>query len=468
VFSTFAALGVSDGDFLAMAAAQAILGGLVLVLAAVFRLGFLADFLSQPVLAGFVGGLALDILLSQIAKMLGIGLGDGGFFAEAVRLIGELSQLHPASVLIGACSLALLLVGNAIERRIPWALVVLVGATIATSVWSLDDHGVAVLGPVESGLPVLEIPRLHWSQWVALLPSAVALAMITLSEGLLISRAYAERHGYAVNLDRDLLAFGAANVTAGFSASFTIGSSTSRSAAMDQAGSRTQLPSIVLAVGTLVLLLFGTSLLELVPLPAIGAVVAVAVLRLIGVREFVSLWRLSRSEFLIGALCLFGVLIIGPLQGLIIAFLFSAINVTRRAANPPIDVLADGADPGGSLLDHADEGSETAPGVVVLRVAAPIFFANAAAVAARIRTAALVMRRAGGYLVLDMEAVTDIDVTGAQGLRASLERLRDDGLGIAYTRLRPDLRARLDSFGLMSEAVEFPTNRAAVTELARR
>jgi MFS superfamily sulfate permease-like transporter len=237
---------------------------------------------------------------------------------------------------------------------------------------------------------------------------------------------------------------------------------------MDQAGSRTQLPSIVLAVGTLVLLLFGTSLLELVPLPAIGAVVAVAVLRLIGVREFVSLWRLSRSEFLIGALCLFGVLIIGPLQGLIIAFLFSAINVTRRAANPPIDVLADGADPGGSLLDHADEGSETAPGVVVLRVAAPIFFANAAAVAARIRTAALVMRRAGGYLVLDMEAVTDIDVTGAQGLRASLERLRDDGLGIAYTRLRPDLRARLDSFGLMSEAVEFPTNRAAVTELARR
>jgi MFS superfamily sulfate permease-like transporter len=124
VFSTFAALGVSDGDFLAMAAAQAILGGLVLVLAAVFRLGFLADFLSQPVLAGFVGGLALDILLSQIAKMLGIGLGDGGFFAEAVRLIGELSQLHPASVLIGACSLALLLVGNAIERCGRWTTTV--------------------------------------------------------------------------------------------------------------------------------------------------------------------------------------------------------------------------------------------------------------------------------------------------------------------------------------------------------
>lgn len=466
VFSSLTTLGASGGDLATMAAAQAILGGIVLLLAAAFRLGFLANFLSAPVLVGFVGGLALEILLSQTMKILGVAVEGEGFFVEAIELLLALPELHPVSALIGTISIAVLLIGARFARRVPWALVVLVAATVTSAVWSLDGRGVAVLGVVDSGFPVLDVPRLRFSQWVSLLPSAIALAMITLSEGLLVSRRYARRRGYPVDPDRDLLAFGAANVAAGLSASFTVGASTSRTAAMDQAGARSQLPGIVLAVGALGLLLFGTELLEPVPLSAIGAVVVVAVLRLLGVSELHALWTRSRAEFAIAAACMLGVLVIGPLQGLLIAVVLSTIDVTRRAAAPRIDVLKGDSDPQASLLVPSPSGAGTAPGVTVLRIAAPIFFANASAVSARLRAAGADLRADGGALVLDLEAVTDVDVTGAEELRGAIDDLRELGVAVAYSRVRPTLRDRLVSLDLMDDVAEFPTNRAAVAQLA--
>ena len=203
------------------------------------------------------------------------------------------------SLLISAASVVVLVFGRRIVAAVPWALVVLVVATVVVVLAHADDAGVSVLGPVPAGPPQLTWPVLDWSLWLALVPSAIALTLVTTGEGLLVSRSYGERRGYPTDPNRDLFAFGVANIAAGASASFSIGSSTSRTAAMDQAGSRTQLPSLVLAVGTLLLLLFGTALLQEIPSPAIGAIVAVAIVPLLGIREFRGLWRKDRYLSLI-------------------------------------------------------------------------------------------------------------------------------------------------------------------------
>ncbi|MBV0895430.1 SulP family inorganic anion transporter [Microbacterium sp. NC79] len=466
VFSSLVGLGAAGENFAAMAAAQAILSGLMLAAFSFLKLGFLANFLSKPILIGFVGGLALEILVSQLAKMLGIRLDAAAeFFEKVAELFGALGSLNVFSLVISAASIGVLLIGRRLAPLIPWALVVLVAATAATVLWGLESKGVAVLGEVPAGPPQFALPMLDWSVWVALIPSALALTLVTVAEGLLVSRAYGEKHGYPVNPDQDLLAFGAANVAAGLSSSFAVGSSTSRSAAMDQAGSRTQVPSLVLAAGTLLLLLFGTALLAQIPSPAIGAVVAVAVFKLLGLMEFGDLWRQSRFEFAIGVVCFVGVLAFGPLGGLFLAFVLSLINLARRAANPATDVLQGSDDPQASLLDSAQPTTLTAPGVLVLRFAAPVFFANGTILADRITGSVHDAAGEVRALVLDAEAITDIDVTGAEALGGAKAWLAARGITLAYSRVRPELRQRLVHFGLMDPAQEYATNRAAVAAL---
>ncbi|WP_295127129.1 SulP family inorganic anion transporter [uncultured Leifsonia sp.] len=255
----------------------------------------------------------------------------------------------------------------------------------------------------------------------------------------------------------------ASNIGAGVTGGFTVGSSTSRTAAMGQAGSRTQLPSLVTAVGTLLLLIFGTALLEHIPSPAIGAIVAVAVLPLLGIPDFVRLWRLDRFEFAIGAACFLGSLFVGPIAGIVIAFVLAVINVTRRAANPPIDTLAADGDPDHSPLEAAPSGRPTAPGVVVVRLAAPLFFANATVFERAIERA--VSEGPIRHLVLDMEAVTDIDVTGAESWTTIQSFLATHQVDLSLTRVRPGVQDRLTQLGLLTNVRILPTNREALSAL---
>lgn len=462
VFSSLVGLGVAPEDMVMMAGAQAIVCGIVLAAASFFRLGFLANFLSQPILVGFVAGLAVEVLLSQVRKMLGIARGEAdGFFSELWELITRLPSLSVVSTLLSVIAVVLLVVGRRFVPMVPGALIVLIAATAVTAAWSLQDAGLDVLGAVEAGPPQFAFPMLSIEQWLSLVPSALALALVTMAEGVLVSKSYGQQRGYTVNPDRDLLAFGAANVASGLSMSFSVGSSTSRTAAMDQSGSRTQLPSVILAAGTLLLLLFGTDLLAQIPSPVIGAIVAVAVIKLLGVAEMRELARLSRYEFIIAVVCLLGVLTLGPLKGLFLAFLLSLINLARRAASPDIDVLTVGADIDAPRA-HGEPAVTRAQRCVVIRFAGPVFFANGSTFADRVMEIA---REAGDGLevvIFDAEGISDVDVTGAEAFRRVQQDLRDGGLAIAFARLRPALRERFERFGLMEGAAEFHTNRQAV------
>lgn len=461
-----------SADYATLAMAQAIICGILFLLLAVLKLGFLANFLSKPILVGFVGGLALDILVSQVAKMLGVTIDSGGEFVDkVVGLVTGLGTTNLVSLAISVVSVAILLLGRRFLPVVPWALVVLVIATIVVVIADLDDQaGVDVLGEVPAGPPALTWPVIDWSMWLVLIPSAIALTLVTTAEGLLVSRSYGEKRGYPTNPNRDLFAFGLGNIAAGASASFSVGSSTSRTAAMDQAGSRTQLPSLVLAVGTLLLLLFGTALLADIPSPAIGAIVGVAILPLLGIRDFVRLWRQDRFEFVVGAACFLVTLFIGAIPGILVSFVLALINLAKRAANPAIDVLEAGGEPTDSLLDEAPSGAVTAPGVIVIRLAAPLFFANGTVFDDAVKRAVTAAEAGGNgpvrHLVVDMEAVTDVDVTGAESFDALLAWLDRRGVALAFSRVRPAARRRLVELGLLGDRSVYETNRAAITALA--
>jgi len=471
VASSIGGLAVAgSADYATLAMAQAIICGILFLLLAVFRLGFLANFLSKPILVGFVAGLALDIMVSQIAKMLGVTIDSGGEFAEkVVGLVVGLGTLNGWSALISAGALLVLLGGRRLLPAVPWALVVLVLATVMLVVTDLGSQGVAVLGEVPAGPPSLTWPVIEWSMWLTLIPSAIALTMVATAEGLLVSRAYGEMRHYPTQPNRDLFAFGLGNILAGVQGSFAVGSSTSRTAAMDQAGSRTQLPSIVLAAGTLLLLLFGTALLADIPSPAIGAIVAVAIIPLLGIRDFMALWRLDRFEFGIGAVCFLVTLFVGSIAGIVVAFVLALVNLARRAANPAIDVLAVDGDPAESLLDEAPTGMLTAPGVIVIRMAAPLFFANGDVFAQSVKRAIeAAPRDSVRHLVVDLEAVTDVDVTAAESFAALRDWLRSKDVTISFSRMRADVVPRLTRLGILTDGRLFRTNRAAVAALSQR
>ena len=462
-----------SADYVSMALAQAIISGLMFLACSVLKLGFLANFLSKPILLGFVGGLALDILVSQLAKMLGVKIDSGGEFLHKVgQLVSGLDTLNWISVLISATSVAILLLGRRFNRSVPWALVVLVLATLAVVGADLAARGVAVLGTVQAGPPQLTVPHLALTQWLSLVPSAVALTMVTIAEGLLVSRSYGAKNGYETNPDRDLAAFGVGNIASGLTGGFAVGSSTSRTAAMDQAGSRTQLPSIVAAALTLLLLVFGTAVLEDIPSPAIGAVVAVAVFPLLGIPELRALWGLNHFEFGVGAVCFLGALLLGPIPGIFIAFVLSLVNLARRAASPAVDVLSAQADADHALTPLGPGSVTTAPGVIVMRFAAPIFFANVSLLDDSIRSAVEAARtEAAGdgpplkHFVLDMEGVTDIDVTGAEGFAECRTWLAAQDIELHFSRVRPRVAALLSHYDLAEGTIAFGTNRAAIDAL---
>ncbi|THG29170.1 SulP family inorganic anion transporter [Glaciibacter flavus] len=468
VASSIGGLAVAgSADYATLALAQAILCGGMFLLLAFFRLGFLANFLSKPILVGFVGGLALDILVSQIAKMLGVTIDSGGEFVDkVVGLVSGIGTTNLISLAISVISVIVLLLGKRFAAAVPWALVVLVVATLVVVIAHLDAAGVSVLGAVPAGPPALTWPIIDWKTWLLLVPSAIALTLVTTAEGLLVSRSFGEKRDYPTSPNRDLLAFGVANVAAGASGSFAVGSSTSRTAAMDSAGSRTQLPSLVLAVGTLLLLLFGTALLADIPSPAIGAIVGVAVLPLLGIRDFIALWRADRFEFAIGAVCFLVTLFVGSIPGIVVAFVLALINLAKRAANPAIDVLGSDDDPQSSLLEDAPVGSVTAPGVIVVRMAAPLFFANGTVFSDAVKRAITAAPDGSvQHLVIDMEGVTDVDVTAAEAFESMTQWLDDNDVTLGFSRLRPPVADRMRHLGILGDQQVYATNRSAIGAL---
>ncbi|MGP3932149.1 SulP family inorganic anion transporter [Nonomuraea sp. KM88] len=440
IASLLVAIAAKPGSpqYVELAYAQALVCAAVFLLFYAFKLGFLASFLSEPVLVGFIAGLAVEILISQVEKILGIHVTAERFFPELWEIITKIPQAHLWSVVVGVATMLVIVALRRFLPALPGPLVALVAATVAVAWAGLDSRGVSVLGHVPSGLPVPHWPQITLGQWAALIPGAIAICAVTLADGLLTARRYAEQHHYRIDANTELRAFGLANAAAGFTQSMTIGSSASRTAAMDATGSRSQIPSVVCAIVVAVLVAFFSGLLAYLPNTALAGIVAVAVVRLIDARKLAELWRLRRSEFWIAVVCLLGVPVLGSLSAVIIAFLLSAVDVVRRASRPGTATLRPG--------EHGRyvRGQEAGP-LTVYRFESQLFFANTDTFKTEITHLA---DQGARWIVLDAEAITDVDTTGAQALRETADMLRERGVTFAVSRATGSLRRLLARYGL--------------------
>lgn len=460
----------ADPRYVQLAFALALVCAVFFFLFWYFRLGFLANFLSRAVLVGFISGLGIEVMLSQIHKIMGISIEVEGFFRELLATIGAIPRANLYAVALGVSTIVIIRLLKRFAPRLPGPLIALLLMTAVVAIFNLDERGVGVLGDIPSGLPSLSIPRVSFGDLLRLIPGALAIVGLTMAEGLLIARQYAQKYEYKIDPDQEMLAFGLANLAAGLTGGFTVGSSASRSAAMDNMGARSQIPSLVAAATVAVVVLFFADLLALLPNAVLGGLVANAVLALIEVTELRELFHMRRSEFWIAVICLVSVLILGSLPAVIIAFLLSAIDVVRRAANPHAAVLTEM--PGGrGFYASGTLQDTTAPGLIVYRFGAPLFFGNANTFTEQVE--GLVERSAPPveWFVLDAEAITDIDTTGAEALAQTIEHLQKRSVVFALARADEPIPTLLQRYELLARiGVErlYPSNRAAVEAFARQ
>jgi SulP family sulfate permease len=468
------------------ALALALMCGLLFFVFWLFRLAFLANFLSRAVLVGFITGLGIEVFTNQVRKILGAAHVGGsgleeilqqlhgsmatsvdttGYFVELIALFESIPHANLYSVVIGLGAFVMLRLMKKYLPKVPAALVALILMTVIVAVLGLDQKGVGVLGAMESGLPSLTLPNVPPLDYLRMLPGAIAVVAITLCEGLLLVRNCSRKHNTNADGNQVLFAFGMANIACGFTGSLVTGVSASRTAAIDNAGSRTQLSCLVAAVTVALVMVFFTEALAYLPTAALAGVVANAVLNLIEVSELRELWHMRRSEFFVALVCLISVLVFGPLQAVIIAFLFATIDLLRRAARPSTWVLQEATDGSHFIPEETDYTPDT-PGIIFYRFGAPLYFANATLFGEEVEK--LVMQAATPlkWFVLDAEAMVDIDSTGEETLHQVLTWLAKRGVTVALSRANQSTTALLSRYHLLEMIGKnrlYPTNRHAIT-----
>lgn len=458
------------GRYAALAAAAALLVGAMCFVAGLVRLGFLADLLSRPVLIGYMTGVALIMIASQLGKVTGVSV-EGEEFIDQIRsFVGGLDELHWPTIMLAAAVLVVLLVLAWLTPRLPGPLIAILVAAVVVSVFALHRNGIKVVGDIPGGLPTPAVPILSMADVMALLIPAAGIAIVAFNDNVLTARTFAFRHGQDIDANAELRALGVCNVGAGLTQGFPVSSSGSRTALGDAVGSRSQLYSLVALVFMVVVMLFGRGVLAMFPSAALGALVVYAALRLIDVSEFKRLARFRRSEVVLALATTAAVLVFGVLYGVLVAIGLSILELLRRMARAHDGVL--GFVPGVAGMHDVDDYPEAnlVPGLLVYRYDAPLFFANAENF--RLRAMAAVDDYPGRveWFLLNAEANVEVDLTALDAvdqLRTELERR---GIVFAMARVKQDLRDSLVAAGLLDKIGEehiYPTLPTAVEAYRR-
>jgi high affinity sulfate transporter 1 len=460
--------------FVAMTAALAITTGIAALLAGVLRLGFLANFISEPVLKGFIVGLALTILIGQVPKLLGIDKGKGDFFQQLWHVLAHLGDTKGAILLVGALSLAVILVLRRLAPAVPGSLVAVALGIAAVKIFDLDHHGVAIVGPIKSGLPTLGFPDVGLHDIGALAAGGIGVMLVGFAEGLGAAKTYAAREHLQIDANRELLGVGAANLAAGFSAGMVVNGSLSKTAVNASAGARTQLSGLFVAALAILTLIALTGLFEDLPEATLAAVVIAAIVELVDVPALVELYRAyskrlgrefgfaARPDFIAAVAALLGVTVFDTLPGLFIGIAISLLLLVYRASRPYVATLGLEPGPDGRYSDIDRHPENITPeNIAVLRIESGLYFANADPVRSRILDAAAVDGITA--VVLDAETIPFVDVTSARMLAALEEQLREQGVRLLIARdvgqVRDVLRSATDDPALTHV---YPSVRAAV------
>lgn len=450
---TAVAVGSIAGDdperHAALAAALALVVGAFCVVGWLGRLGFLADLLSKPVLVGYMAGIAVIMVLTQMDKLVGIATDEESVLAEARFVFTHLDDAHGPTVTLGLAVLIVLLAGSHWFPRAPVPLVGMLLAAAAVAIFDLEDHGIAVVGEIPSGLPAPAIPDVSGSDITAMLLPAVGVAIVGYSDNVLTGRAFAVRNRYEIDSNQELLALGAANAAAGLTQGFPVSSSGSRTVIGDALGSRSQLYSLVALAFVLATLLFLGPLLSTFPSAALGAIVVYAAIRLVDIAEFRRLARFRRSELVLAAATTVAVLVLDVLYGVLFAIALSILDLLRRVARPHDGIL--GYAPGVAGMHDVDDypDAKPVPGLVIYRYDSPLFFANVDDFKSRGLAALDTATEPVEWFLLNAEANVQVDITAIDALDELREELTRRGVVFAMARVKQDLRNDLDAAGFI-------------------
>ncbi len=450
IFAAITPLLVAGSD---PAAAIALAGMLALLVGAIEiglgagKLGFVADLLSQEVQVGYMNGLAITIIVGQLPKLFGFSTDADGFVQETKAFFTGLDQTNETTLVLGVCTLAVLLLLPKLSKKVPAVLVAVVGATVVTGVLDLAKHGVTTVGALPQGLPVPAFPWTKAGDVFPLLIAALGIVLVSLTDTIATSTSFAARRGDEVDPNQEMIGIGSANIAAGLFQGFAISASTSRTAVSEQAGSKSQVTGLIGAGIVVVLLVFLPALLSDLPQTALAAVVIAAALSLMDLPVLERYWRIRRTALALSLVATVGVVLFGVLQGIVIAIVLSILLFFRRSWWPHGEVLGrvPGLD-GWHDLDRYPDAEEE-PGIVVFRWEASLFFANAGIFRQQVRR--LAHRRKPRWLVLQCEAVTDIDVTAADMLERLDRELNAQGVRVAFVELRDRLKDLILRYGLL-------------------
>ncbi|HEY6611488.1 MAG TPA: sulfate permease [Pseudomonas sp.] len=455
--------------YLSLSVALAGLTGVFCILASFIRLGALADFLSKPILVGFLNGISLHILAGQLGKLAGVPVAAPGVVPAALQLIEQYADYHWPTLLVGLTAFAVLLIAPRLLPRLPAALLALVVTAAVVAVFGLDRHGVAVVGAVPAGLPALQLPDVPWQLLDELAAAALGLTLVSFSSMMLTARSFAAKNHYDIDADREFAALGAANIAAAVSQSFAISGADSRTAMSDAAGGRTQLAGVIAALSIAVVLVFLSEPLRFVPIAALGAVLIMASISLLDVRTLVRLLRFSRIEFAFAMLATLGVIWVGAIKAILVVLILSLIRFVMLSSRPRVDVLGKVAGISGfhHLANHPE--ATTWPGLLLLRFNAPLVFFNANYFRQQVEQA---VERAGAglhWLVLDAMPITQMDVTGYFAVEELKTALRQKGIQLAIAGRYQEIIEWRKAHALEADdTLYFPTMRKAVKAFLAR
>ena len=438
-------------EAVALAGMLAILSGLLCVLAALARFGFITDLLSKPVRYGYMNGIALTVLLSQLPKLFGFSIHAEGVIPEAAAFARGVAdgRTNTAALIIGVACLCVILGFKRWSPRIPGVLVAVVGATVAVGVFGLAQrYHLSVVGPLPRGLPSFEIPSISASHVQALVAGAVGIALISFADTSVLSRTFAIRGGYRVDPNQELVALGAANVATGLFQGFSVSASSSRTPVAESAGARTQVTGVVGALAIALMLLFLPNLVQDLPNSALAAVVISAAIGLIEVVGVRNLYRVRRTEFALSIVCFLSIAVLGVIEGIFLAVGLAMLDFIRRAWRPYDAVLGRVEGLKGYHDVSRYPEAQRIPGLVLFRWDAPLFFANAEVFADRLGLAIASSPPPVRWVLVAAEPVTDLDTTAADVLQRLDEDLAADGIDLRFAEMKDPVKDRLKRYAL--------------------
>jgi high affinity sulfate transporter 1 len=451
-----------------LAAMMALVSGTVLVLAGLLRLGFVTELLSKPIRYGYMNGIALTVLISQLPKLFGFSIESEGPLRDLWTIFSAIldGKANWVAFAVGLGTLIVILLLKD-SKRLPGILIAVVGTTIIVGLLDLGTHyGVKVLGPLPQGLPAFAIPRIEHTDLVPVLLGGSAIALVSFADTSVLSRTYAARLGDKVDPNQEMVGLGAANLATAFFQGFSISSSASRTPVAEAAGARTQLTSVVGALAIAFLLLAAPNLLQHLPNAALAAVVIAAAIGLFEIGDLERIYRIQRWEFWLTVLCFVGVAVLGAIPGIGLAIAVAIAEFLWDGWRPHSAVLgrAHGVKGYHDITRYPD--ARLIPGLVLFRWDAPLFFANAEFFRERVLDAVAKSPTPVRWLVVAAEPVTSVDVTACDTVAELDQALHAQGIELCFAELKDPVKDKLKRFGLfaqLGEAYFFPTVGSAVS-----